>query len=161
MSSTAGFYAAKLNNGIFGPASCHTISVPTSPLAAIYPEFSYTATPFPFDVNIQINAVPFDYYSGVGDSLLCYQNVTSVESAANSEQVSVFPNPARDQFVITAENENRIDVSVSNLLGEKIYAKENLPISAGRNYRIDCSLFPAGIYIVQANSTRIKLVIEK
>ncbi|MEO8088122.1 MAG: T9SS type A sorting domain-containing protein [Bacteroidota bacterium] len=161
MSGTTGFYSAKRNNGIFGPVSCHSIPVITSPLSAIYPEFINSVTPFPFDVNIQVNNVPFDYYTGVSDSLLCYQDVTSIEPVNNNEQISIYPNPAKEQFSIQSEREISLNIAVFNMLGEEIYSNVKLEITSRKSAEIDCRNFCSGIYIVEVNESRFKLVIKK
>jgi len=96
MSVAAGFYASKYNPG---NPSCNTIHVNANSFSAMYPEFSYSVSPFPLDVTIQINAVPFDYYTGVGDSLLCNNNPTSRDQVQN-EILDAFPNPAVNTIII-------------------------------------------------------------
>ena len=159
-SGTAGFYAAKTNGGISGPASCHTMDVPVAPLSAVYPELIYPVPPFPFDVNIIVNAVPFDYYSGVTDSLVCFNNPVGVENIY-SHTLKLFPNPASENLQITlpeTRDENS-RLTFFNLLGKKILDIP-VPRSGKEMISIDITGLAPGIYIVQAGAEN-KLLVKR
>lgn len=170
MSSFTGFYASKYNPGYTGPASCHSYNVNANSLSAIYPEYIYSVSPFPLDINILINALPFDYYTGANDSMLCYNDVTSISNVYNLK-LEAYPNPASN--VITFKSsKGELDVNsiyelkdklkIYNFLGNNldckiVYSRFD---NAGIEFTLDISLSPSGIFILEfgGRKTRFEII---
>jgi len=159
MSGTAGFYASNYIPGFPVTSACNTFDVVANTLSASYPEFIYSVTPFPLDVNIQINAIPFDYYTGVNDSLLCFNDVTSIEQIKKVRPL-VFPNPAFNNitFLIPESGKLNDKIKVYNLLGSSqdckiIFSKS---INAETQITFDTSQLPSGIYFSEIGNEKIR-----
>jgi len=72
--------------------------------------------------------------------------------AANSNQLSIYPNPTSGQFTIkTMGNQNGYLVEIYNLLGEEIYQSVNKSPSGDLGI-IDLNTQPAGMYFVSLKS---------
>jgi hypothetical protein len=72
------------------------------------------------------------------------------EDELNNEtnsKLSVYPNPAQDYLIISADMTEAGQLSISNVLGEELVSL-NLNKSNILNQRIDISALPEGVYIV-------------
>jgi hypothetical protein len=161
MISSGGFYSSKYNAG---NSSCSTFNVNANTFSTTYPELSYAVTPFPLDITIVINAVPFDYYTGINDSLLCYNAVNSV-AAIEEENISAFPNPATNTVTFNfpadelQEIQNRDGQIITyNLYGNRMYCKIiSSKISAiGIQITLDVSHLSQGIYFSEIGNNKIR-----
>ena len=77
--------------------------------------------------------------------------------------INIFPNPSNGKFIISIAHNSINNISVYNLLGEKIIEKKIIP-SANKEIEIDLSAQAKGIYLLQVKEENKlycqKLVIE-
>ena len=93
---------------------------------------------------------------------------TGIKSvSANTNDFSVFPNPATAEtnISINAVNNSDVKISVTNALGQVVYNKAH-PITAGNNnFQLDCKNLAEGVYLINMecdkNTVTKKLVITK
>jgi hypothetical protein len=85
------------------------------------------------------------------------QSIVNVNSQNN---VSIFPNPANDHFVISNNSNTETKVSVYNMAGQKVINTS----FTGKQYKINTSNLKEGVYFVHINSQAgdkiLKLVIK-
>jgi PKD repeat protein len=78
--------------------------------------------------------------------------IASVQFETGNGNWKIFPNPVSDKLIIQSRSqvtsERAVDVSVLNMLGEKIHIKIDDQLT------VDCRSLPAGIYYVEINSSR-------
>jgi hypothetical protein len=65
-------------------------------------------------------------------------------------ELNLFPNPANDVLYIKTTIENTGDISITNLLGQRIYTSEHVSLS---NLIIDTKALPPGNYIIKVQAT--------
>ncbi len=90
-------------------------------------------------------------FSSLNDcQFTCEGIVSSIEE--NSLDVSIYPNPSSNVFNINLNGYDKYVLSVTNVIGEKIYTEE---LNLNGNYvnQIDLSNFPKGIYNLTVSST--------
>ena len=99
------------------------------------------------DVNgCEVEAAIFDVVAGI-------QAVVS-----DSMQLNIYPNPVREKLYVNNYTLNgaAADISIYNLLGEKIYSAV-VPIAIGsglsRNFEMDCRLLSSGMYYLELSSS--------
>jgi hypothetical protein len=113
-----------------------------------HPNYPNTLMPFNIigDSIVMGNPIPFNY-PDVYDIKSCNQGtLTSISEVPESmKELSVYPNPARDQFMLHLpySTSPEATVQVFNLQGEIIYAQK-----AGEQSPINCSSWPRGFYFV-------------
>jgi PKD repeat protein len=102
------------------------------------------------------------------DSTSVYITQTSVginNVTTTTDRFNVYPNPARDNINIeyTIDTETNIELSVFNVMGEKISQIENKKQSTGTyKYNLDTEHIGAGIYFIKLNTgkkTTVKKII--
>lgn len=71
-------------------------------------------------------------------------DTNSITDIANSPAVSIFPNPAKDRFTVSADFPIQ-SISVVNLLGQEVIRKD----MTGNRTEINVSELPDGIYLVK------------
>jgi hypothetical protein len=75
---------------------------------------------------------------------------TEVKSELSKDaDFTIYPNPSSSSFVITTSHYAINSIKVFNILGEQIYSS---PFLNNRLSKIDCTLFPPGIYFVQVQT---------
>lgn len=83
-----------------------------------------------------------------------------IDQSLNLDDVSLFPNPAKDIFTVRSRNKNITSVSLFDVLGNEIKAIE----ANDRNVTIDVSDIASGIYIAKISTTSgvgsLKFIIE-
>ncbi|MDO8999450.1 MAG: T9SS type A sorting domain-containing protein [Bacteroidota bacterium] len=67
----------------------------------------------------------------------------------NLESVKIFPNPAKDIFIIEGIDEKDIKVDVFTILGQALDAKI---LKSDDKIRVDISEFPSGIYVIKLSN---------
>lgn len=76
----------------------------------------------------------------------CYydkpENIVSVQSALNKHNISVYPNPTNDKFIISAPDHTISNVEVFDILGKKVYNQSH-------GDSIDASSFLKGLYLIK------------
>ena len=80
-----------------------------------------------------------------------YQCPTGIENISTSFPIQIFPNPSSSNFNLTTSETiaaKGFDVSVTNLLGENIFSKNEIHQA---HFKIDTQQFPAGIYFVKTH----------
>jgi hypothetical protein len=105
------------------------------------------------------------YFVGCNDGTVKYfdkyGNFTGVEDQPEELNISVYPNPARDQVTVFNDSECRMDVKIYNLLGELVAVGS---VDSGGKELFDVSRFPQGVYTLKARNSRqsaIKMIIIK
>ena len=103
-------------------------------------DFNVVAT----DANgCEVEAAIFDVVAGLTPTL------------SKGEGVTAAPNPVIDKLIIQLsefKNETAIDVSIYNVLGEKIYAVADCRLSPDGYRDVNCLLFPSGMYYLEVRS---------
>ncbi len=103
--------------------------------------------------------LPGDYTVTVTDANSCSATATvtvqftvSTASAKNALQLSIYPNPAKENVNVTVElNESmNISIEVFNVLGEKVIAR-NLGKTAKANHVINMNGLSEGVYMIRVN----------
>ncbi|MBI5326010.1 MAG: T9SS type A sorting domain-containing protein [Ignavibacteriae bacterium] len=95
-----------------------------------------------------------------------YQNLAVDEVYLNSK-ISVYPVPADDEIMILidSENINSVNISINNLLGEKIISKEIGEYNSGNLIRMNTGNLSEGIYLISItvlnNSINRKIIINR
>jgi len=74
----------------------------------------------------------------------------------NNGNISIFPNPAQTQIVITSSNTIH-DITISSSVGQTVY-KNTVD---QQRVSIDVSSLPSGIYIVRINGTEVKKFVKQ
>jgi hypothetical protein len=77
-------------------------------------------------------------------------------SGLTNEKIAVYPNPAKEYFMITGSNTESIDVQIISLTGQVVKSFDSL----FHGEKLDVSDVPAGMYIVQFNGFAERLVIH-
>jgi len=126
----------------FGDGSTSAIENPTH---------SY-ATPGTYDVTLVVTNA-----AGCTDTIIKSVVVTNSSSISENNQLTnfnVFPNPSNGLFNIQLKsNELSSKITVMNLLGEVILAKDLVQTSNGKfELQIDLSNYPNGIYLIDLTS---------
>lgn len=85
--------------------------------------------------------------------------ILSVDENSEISRASVYPNPARDMFTITADRK-MTGIEMRNLVGEVVFSRQSLNVNS---YRM-ANRYPSGIYFVdvfsEGQKQTVKLVIE-
>ena len=111
------------------------------------------------DDDVITGLLPDDYTVTVTDANNCSATATvtvqftvSVASAKNAIQLSIYPNPAKDNVNVTVElNESKnVSLEVFNVLGEKVIAR-NLGKTAKANHAINMNGLSEGVYMIRVN----------
>ena len=101
--------------------------------------------------------------NGTGPFILMHPTFSAENSEAiNVEriqfaEISLFPNPASDYFIISSEDEQNIDLEIIKLTGQTVFFVETKPNSV-----INISDLSKGLYLVKINNTTTvkKLIIQ-
>jgi hypothetical protein len=80
-------------------------------------------------------------------------NVGIHELNTGTDQVSVYPNPAKDNLTIATNSTTKQSLEIYNMAGQSIYTS-----FIQGHASIDISTFPTGVYIVTLNSDKETLV---
>jgi len=104
-------------------------------------------------------------YVSYANDLLKISNVfdptTLVVKSQVANNVNIFPNPGSGRFTVQQPNAEKYEMSIYNILGEKVYQKH----ATSANEYIDISCQPEGIYFLHATSQvlnqREKIVITR
>ena len=86
-----------------------------------------------------------------------YSKTIGVQLAANNDQFSVYPNPAKKFIMVNGKKVTEVDIY--DKLGNLVFVKKNLNTSSNLN-KIKFNLSP-GVYIAQLQIVGGKLVNEK
>jgi len=71
--------------------------------------------------------------------------VAAAQSVTGKEDLVIFPNPVSDKLTIRKfAHTSTIDISIYNILGEKIYAAPDFNLDP-----IDCKLLSSGLYFLE------------
>ena len=72
-----------------------------------------------------------------------------IPTIPNTNEITIFPNPATSSLTIQSSKEAITQISITNLLGQVVAGKQS---TAGLQVDMDVSALPTGIYFVQVNS---------
>lgn len=89
-----------------------------------------------------------------GDYILDFVDNVHLQPETDKLNLSVqaFPSPATNQLTILLPVNAKCEISIANVLGQIVYAKNLTTFSTG-NYSIDISNLPKGIYIVSVGTS--------
>ena len=97
--------------------------------------------------------VTYNYTDGNGCSASASSEVTvilssSIRQIEGISAVNIFPNPSEGEFTLTlkADGINKMDVAISNLIGEKVFEEYNISLSGSFTKPINLSGVAKGIY---------------
>jgi len=117
----------------------------------------------PLGTQIQNTAyIYFDYNAPIvtNTTINEYTQTASIKETKTNASISVYPNPGTGKYKIQIDNgqlsiEN-YQLSIYNILGEKIYTSPLTPLSnwRGAGGEVDLSQQPNGIYIVRVNGSK-------
>jgi hypothetical protein len=96
-----------------------------------------------------------EYYDAADSlklSVMKFATATSVNSVNANNNVSVFPNPAREKLTVISDKLNEGKLEIFNVLGECVFIENNLRTT---NYELNTSNLPAGIYIYEVSGDRM------
>lgn len=96
-------------------------------------------------------------YAGSVETLAHIDSASAVkiESFLPVNQISLYPNPARDilNLEVTLFAAEHISISISNQLGQQVYHKPETLMGAGKfSVPVEVKDFPSGMYILSLNS---------
>jgi hypothetical protein len=90
---------------------------------------------------------------------------TGIESLESNNGISVYPNPSNGKFTVEMDGKLKqaeFDISIYNVLGEKVYSTIVNPSTGASNINLDV---PGGIYFVQMSNNNQtvnqKIIIQK
>ena len=72
------------------------------------------------------------------------------------KNVSVFPNPASDVFMV--QSENLADITIYNAFGQQI---DHISVSGENKVKISCSQWAAGVYILNIQDNQGRMAVRK
>ncbi len=76
----------------------------------------------------------------------------------NSDRITLFPNPAKDELTITSSGKIS-GIKITNLLGQTVYSR---PLAGGsQQVQVDVSAFPAGVYFVKINRSEVRKFVKE
>ncbi|MDO9185394.1 MAG: T9SS type A sorting domain-containing protein [Bacteroidia bacterium] len=117
----------------------------------------------PLGTQIQNTAyIYFDYNPPIvtNTTINEYTQTASIKEIQTNASISVYPNPGNGKFKIQIDNgHDNYQLSIYNILGEKIYTSPLTPLSnwRGAGGEVDLSQQPNGIYIVRVNGSKQSL----
>lgn len=84
-------------------------------------------------------------------SPLCTLATTNFEL----DKVTVFPNPTKEIISIrfNGNNENELEVSITNMLGQILFEDKNIKLNNANEFQLDVSDFQLGTYLVSIKSS--------
>jgi choice-of-anchor B domain-containing protein len=135
--------------------SCATGAAAVSPTGGNIP-YSYAWLPSGGSSNIASNLLPGCYTVNISDANSCVASKTVCVSFStglknvnlNDGSVSIYPNPAKNNFTIRVEENATFNLTVYNLLGEETIRVKNLT----SQFNINCGEFKKGLYLVSVET---------
>ncbi len=97
--------------------------------------------------------VPWGYAQLTNQSPDC--STLSTGDTTLNESISIFPNPANEQFEVRNDLETPIAIAVYNVLGKQVQVIENTQL---KNQSVSLSNLNAGIYLVEIKSDKQRLI---
>lgn len=97
-------------------------------------------------------------------TVICPNVIDGIEDENPLEVISVYPNPASDQLILSlgSLSINNLDLKISNLLGQTVYGEKFNAVNAQKV--IDVQTLPRGIYILEVSNDdyrrSFKIVLE-
>lgn len=81
------------------------------------------------------------------------QGTLGINEITKSENIKIYPNPAKDNITIETNSNIKQDLEILNLLGQMVYAS-----SINLKSTINVSSFPKGVYFIRINTNKGTLV---
>ena len=108
------------------------------------------------------NGEAFGLYvaSAAGGELIALPLVTNLEEVSSLEEVSLFPNPAKDQVNIAYDLDfsSKVMIEIFDLVGKKVFETNLGDQPAGSNLtNINVSDFTNGLYLVKITANNFPL----
>lgn len=121
---------------------------------AYVPTFPYTFYKTYYGVVQSGNTGPNGGHNTISESVTTYDPLSNIVEEINTNNFSVYPNPASTKLTISIEKiSSNTKVNLINTLGQCVYSQE--AVLANTTYTIDLSQQPAGVYSLQINSGSI------
>ena len=89
---------------------------------------------------------------------LTVEEILSIQNPTLSEGLSIYPNPASNNFNVVSKNENLTRIVVADITGKILMSLEQLDVE---KQSIDVSTLSEGIYFVNINNNVTKKIIKK
>ena len=110
------------------------------------------------------NAVVYNYTDSNGcsgtDTMLVrvLATISSISHIEGISEVSIFPNPNTGDFELTLKSDAsaKIDIAVTNMLGQKIYEERNIQVGHSLTKQISLGNVAKGIYQLTLTSNKIR-----
>ncbi|TAL68179.1 MAG: PKD domain-containing protein [Bacteroidetes bacterium] len=112
-------------------------------------------------ITLGINDKYFDYYKS--DSVIVLDTATSVDEINKEFSASVFPNPANDYVNVsfTFGQKTVVDISLLDILGNKIYSLDGEFIESGNQTRkINVGELMNGIYLLRISGNGVDKIFK-
>lgn len=80
----------------------------------------------------------------------CMDTVTGINEITDQAQISVYPNPFATDISISVQKENlhQATITISNLVGQTIYHREETNLANSYTKMLDLSYLPTGMYLL-------------
>jgi choice-of-anchor B domain-containing protein len=89
---------------------------------------------------------------------LTVDETLSIEDNELNNSVVIFPNPSSDVITISSKNQVITDITIFDLLGNKIYTESNINVE---NKVVNISSLNSGLYLVKINGNTTRRLIVK
>ncbi len=104
--------------------------------------------------------ISYTLVSGCSASIEAYLAICEgVPTIANTNEISIFPNPAATMLTIQSSKDAIIDIVITDLTGQLVSSKRY--ISGGLQVDVDVSTLPSGIYFVKVNNTEVRKFVKE
>ncbi len=71
--------------------------------------------------------------------------------------LNIYPNPATDIVNVNIEGYTMMNLTITNMMGQIVYAENNISVDGLKNLEIDVNNFESGIYLVNLEGNNVKV----
>lgn len=112
---------------------------------------------FDYEYAFTLNNLLVDNHFPENWSAMPVVNILSVPQVKNSRVISIYPNPATDKILISANNEANSMIEIFSPIGQLVM-KSTLDENGTKT--IDISSFTKGIYLIKVGKTASKIIVN-
>lgn len=94
-------------------------------------------------MEIAFGAIKYEIPSIIFDSIVVYQNATSITSNTSTSGINIYPNPVKDILTVDLQSIDAKEVSLISVMGQKVYEYAGAMQS---QLKINTSELPYGMY---------------
>ena len=76
----------------------------------------------------------------------------SINEETETNEISIYPNPATNEFQVTSSKFKVKSVNIYNVMGEEIWSFDKLRMTENESYTIDVSSYAKGVYFVEVQT---------